>query len=88
MEANGTRLRAVIARNRLQQKEIAEALGISRMSVWSWVDGRTVPSGGNLLRLLEYLRQFEPTLQAEDLLDPAATPVVAPAPDTGAPDAA
>jgi transcriptional regulator with XRE-family HTH domain len=81
MEANGTRLRAVLARNRLQQKDVADALGISRMSVWSWVDGRTVPGGANLLRLLEYLRGFEPTLQAEDLL-PAAGSLVAPDPAT------
>lgn len=81
MEANGTRLRAVLARNRLQQKEIAEALGLSRMAVWSWVDGRTVPGGTNLLRLLEYLRQFDPSLQAEDLLPEAAAPLVGPSAD-------
>lgn len=69
MEANGTRLRAVLERNRLQQKDVAEALGLSRMSIWSWVDGRTTPSGTNLLRLLEYLRRFEPSLTAENLLD-------------------
>jgi transcriptional regulator with XRE-family HTH domain len=80
MEANETRLRAVLARNRLQQKDVADALSLSRMSVWSWVDGRTVPTGINLIRLLEYLRQFEPTLQAEDLL-PAAAALVAPASD-------
>jgi len=65
-------LRAVLDRNRLMQKDVAEALGLSRVAVWAWVDGRSVPTGANLLRLLEYLRQFEPTLQAEDLLQPAA----------------
>jgi transcriptional regulator with XRE-family HTH domain len=69
MKPNETRLRSVLARNRLQQKDVADALSISRMSVWSWVDGRTIPSGTNLLRLLEYLRRFEPGLQIEDLLD-------------------
>ena len=54
------------------------------MSVWSWVDGRTVPSGTNLLRLLEYLRQFEPTLQVEELLPEVAAPVVAPSSDPSA----
>jgi len=60
------------------QKDIAEALGLSRVAVWAWVDGRSMPSGVNLLRLLEYLRQFEPGLQAEDLLPDAASPVVGP----------
>lgn len=71
-----------IRRNRLQQKDVAEALGISRMTVLKWVHGDSVPTGTNLLRLLEYLRQFEPTLQAEDLLAPGpAEPVVSPSLD-------
>lgn len=72
-------LKGILARNRLQQKDVAEALGLSRVAVWAWVDGRSVPTGTNLLRLLEYLRQFEPGLRAEDLLpEAAATPVVVP----------
>jgi transcriptional regulator with XRE-family HTH domain len=85
MEAKLSGLRAVLDRNRLMQKDVADALGLSRVAVWAWVDGRSVPTGTNLLRLLEYLRGFEPTLQAEDLL-PAAAPLVAPSSD--APDAA
>ena len=69
----------VLGRNRLQQKHIADALGVSRMAVLAWVHGRSVPSGDNLVRLLAYLRQFEPGLQAEDLLlareaEPAGDP--------------
>lgn len=77
MEADRKGIRAALRRNRLHQKDVAEALDLSRMTIWSWVDGRSVPTGTNLLRLLEYLRQFEPGLQAEDLL-PDAEPLVAP----------
>jgi DNA-binding transcriptional regulator YiaG len=87
MDTKTRSLRAVLDRNRLQQKNVAAALGVSRMAVWAWVDGRSVPTGINTVRLLDYLRQFEPTLQAEDLL-PAADLVVAPVTDTDAPDAA
>lgn len=71
MEANATRLRVVLSRNRLQQKEVADAIGVSRMAVWSWVNGHAEPGGSNLVRLLEYLKRFEPSLQVEDLLGAA-----------------
>ncbi len=71
MEAKLLGLRAALNRNRLQQKHVAEALGITRMTVWSWVDGRYVPNGINLFRLVEYLRQYEPGITAEDLMGPA-----------------
>jgi hypothetical protein len=32
------------------------------------VNGRGTPGGENLSRLLEFLRQFEPSLEASDLL--------------------
>lgn len=66
-------LRVVLARNRLQQKHVADALGISQNAVLAWVHGRSVPSGINLFRLLEYLRQFEPGLVLEDLFPEAST---------------
>jgi transcriptional regulator with XRE-family HTH domain len=62
----------VLRRNRLQQKDVAAALGLSCNAVWAWAAGRSVPTGRNLVRLLEYLKQFEPTLTAEDLVGPAA----------------
>lgn len=77
MDAKTVGLRAILDRNRLQQKDVAAALGLSRVAVWAWVDCRSMPTGANLLRLLDYLRQFEPTLQAEDLL---AAVLVAPEP--------
>lgn len=61
-------LRAILDRNRLQQKHVAEALGVTRMTVWSWVDGRNAPSGPNLAALLAYLQQFEPSLTVADLM--------------------
>ncbi len=68
MEAERTPLALVLERNRLQQKHVAEGLAVSRMTVNAWFHGAAQPTGPNLLRLLAYLRQFEPTLTAEDLL--------------------
>lgn len=81
-----TPLAAVMERNRLQQKHIADALGVSEMTVLRWFHGRTVPTGTNLIRLVDYLRQFEPALTAEDILpppevDPAAERAPEPEPE-------
>ena len=75
-------LKDILERNRLEQTETAAAVGVSRISVGNWVHGRGVPSGFNLVRLLTYLRQFEPDLQAEDLL--SAAPEADPEPVSGA----
>ena len=80
-------LRAVLRRNRLMQKHIADALGVSRMTVWAWAGGRSVPSGSNLLRLLSYLREFEPGLQPEDLFGSPTAPEALVAPEPDQPDA-
>jgi transcriptional regulator with XRE-family HTH domain len=61
-------LAEILQRNRLKQKDVAKALGVSRVSVGAWMSGRTTPSGARLVRLLGYLRSFEPTLQVEDLI--------------------
>lgn len=61
-------LKEILRRNRLQQKAVAEALGVSRQTVCFWVSGQVTPGGENLSRLLEFLRQFEPSLEAADLL--------------------
>lgn len=71
MEGNSsttTPLAGLLERHRLQQRHVAEALGVSRMAVLAWYHGRAIPSGSNLVRLVEYLRQFEPGLSAEALL--------------------
>jgi len=82
MDSNKSPLARVMARNRLQQKHVAEALPVSRFTVWQWVHERAVPTGTNLSRLLDFLRQFEPTLQAGDLLSAAgeASPAADPTP--------
>lgn len=67
-------LREILNRNRLEQVDVAEALGVSRVSVGNWVNGKGIPSGINLARLLEYLRQFEPALTLEDLALVNASP--------------
>jgi transcriptional regulator with XRE-family HTH domain len=83
MVPNAVGLKAILERNRLQQKHVAEALDVSRMTVWQWVHRRAVPAGDNMVRLLAYLRKFEPGLQAADLVaeipadtlvDPIPTP--------------
>lgn len=61
-------LAGLLERHRLQQRHVAEALDVSRMAVLAWYHGRSIPSGQNLVRLVEYLRQFEPGLTAEQLL--------------------
>lgn len=68
-----TNLRRILERNRLQQTAAAEALGVSRIAVGLWVNGHSKPSGENLIRRLEYLRRFEPGLEASDLLDVTET---------------
>lgn len=67
-------LAGLLERHRLQQRHVAEALGVSRMAVLAWYHGRSIPSGQNLVRLVEYLRQFEPGLAAEALLPSTAEP--------------
>lgn len=84
MERKSVGLAAVMERNRLQQKHVAEALGVSRMAVLAWYHGRSIPSGDNLVRLLAYFRSFEPGLQAEDLLPAPEPPAPAPAPEEAA----
>jgi transcriptional regulator with XRE-family HTH domain len=72
MEKQLSGLGDVLKRNRLQQKDVAVALGVSRMTVWQWVHGRAVPTGENLLALAAYLKGFEPTIEPKDLVESAA----------------
>ena len=69
-------LRDVIRRNGLKQREIAEAVGVAAETFSRWVAGRITPGGENLVRLLDFLRRHEPSLQADDLLPPPGTDVV------------
>ena len=85
MQAQPTRIAAAFKRNRLQQKEIAKSIGLSRNTVFRWCQGLSVPTGTNLVRLVAYLQQFEPGITERDLLPNAAVmPVsVSAAPDPG-----
>jgi transcriptional regulator with XRE-family HTH domain len=80
-------LKAIIRRNKLVQNEIAEAVGIAAETLSRWVSGTVTPSGANLVRLANHLRQFEPDLAEADLLAPEPDAVdcpvatVAPTPD-------
>ncbi len=58
----------------LTQKDIAEGIGVAAETITRWKTSFSPPAP-ELLRTLAYLRRFEPTLTAEDLLDiPAEAP--------------
>ena len=69
-------LREILQRNRLEQKDVAEGIGVSRQTVWLWTNGLAMPGGENLARLLAYLQKFEPALSLADLM-PADLPAAA-----------
>ncbi len=82
-------LRDILDRNRLQQKDVAEGIEVSRVTVWNWVSGRATPTGTNQAKLLAFLRQYEPTLDVTDLAgEPALDLIEAEAAADPAPDAA
>ena len=64
-------LREALSRSGLKQKDIAEALGVSPQAVWLWAEGKGMPDGGNLVRLVKFLRGYEPTLTLDDLTNDA-----------------
>jgi hypothetical protein len=82
MQAHSTRIAAALRRNRLQQKDVSEALSLARGTIFDWVHGRSVPNGTNLVRLVVYLQQFEPGITERELLPNAG---VMPAPVTDSP---
>lgn len=61
----------VIRRNNLNQREMADSLGVAQETLSRWVQGHKRPTGTNLVLLLGHLRKYEPNLQAEDLLEVA-----------------
>jgi len=70
MQRQVTALRAALKRNRLQQKDVAAALGLSVFTLHNWTAGKATPTGDNLIKLADYLRQFEPGISERDLLQP------------------
>lgn len=61
-------LRPILDRNRLQQKDVAEGIGVSRQTVYLWVNDLAIPGGENLTNLLAFLQRYETTLSLADLL--------------------
>jgi len=81
-------MREILKRNRLQQADLAEGIGVTKQAVWMWCTGGGQPTADNLLKARDWLRQYDPTVTADELLDlpepdaidcPCAT--VAPSPD-------
>jgi transcriptional regulator with XRE-family HTH domain len=64
-------LREALGRSGLRQKDIAEALGVSPQAVWLWAEGKGMPDGGNLVRLIKFLQAHEPTITLDDLTNDA-----------------
>ena len=60
-------LRAALKRNSLRHIDVATALGIHRETVTRWVNLDLTPGADSLMRLVEFLRRHEPTLEAADL---------------------
>lgn len=61
-------LGALLAKHQIQQKDLAQAIGVSVQSLGNWIHGRSVPSTSRLVHLLDFLRTFEPELRLEDLV--------------------
>ncbi len=70
----GDALKAALARNRLQQKYIAERLRVTKATVWAWANNFTTPTGDNLMRLEEVIGEYEPGFTFREALA-AAEPV-------------
>lgn len=85
MKVNTNPIGAALKRNRLNQTDVAAAIGLSRMTVHVWCNGHALPSGPNLVKLTKYLQQFEPGITERQLLPfPGVMPdPVSPTPGSG-----
>jgi hypothetical protein len=63
-----TPLAEIMARHQLTDALVSSALACTRNAVRYWRTGQGVPDGRKLVRLLAYLRRFEPRLEAAELL--------------------
>ena len=79
-------MKEVLKRNRLQQADLAEGIGVTKQAVWMWCTGGGQPTTENLLKARDWIRQYDPTVTADDLLDAPANDIpvatVAPGPET------
>jgi transcriptional regulator with XRE-family HTH domain len=58
-ETLGERLRCIRIARKMTLAQLAEELGVSRPTIWSWESGRTVPRKNNLQALLETMNASE-----------------------------
>lgn len=63
-----TPLAALLTKHRLRQVDLARGLGVSKVTVSLWANGRAIPSGPNLVRIAIWLRGYEPLLRVEQLV--------------------
>jgi DNA-binding transcriptional regulator YiaG len=59
------RLRPVLDRLGLDQKAVAEELGVAEETVSRW--GGRLPQGRHLVALLDYLQKHDPSITLDDL---------------------
>lgn len=53
------RLGDILQRGEIKQRELAEALGISRENVSRWVNGHHVPAGDTTAKILGFINRPE-----------------------------
>ncbi len=70
-------LKALLAKHKIDQWEVAGACGVSQPTISRWCSGARTPKGQEVLALLAFLRRFEPRLAYEDLFggEPARPPL-------------
>jgi DNA-binding XRE family transcriptional regulator len=57
----------ILDRNSVMRKDLAEEIGVASETVARWCTGAVTPGGRTVLRIISFLRRFEPALKAEDL---------------------
>lgn len=60
-------LRAFLARHGLRQEDLADGIGISRVSISSFINGATSPRKTTLDAILGFCRQYDPSVTYEQL---------------------
>ena len=60
-------LAAVLGRHTVQHKDLARALSVTPETVSRWVGGQVTPGWKTIVRIISFLRRYEPDLRAEDL---------------------
>lgn len=63
-----TPLLAILSEHGISQYRLAKTLGFSPVTVWKWCHGLASPRAHNLVRIVAWLRTYEPGVTAEDLM--------------------